>query len=67
MRVFVSCVLSSGHELTNFERQITVQNLRRVSKELGENLGERELQAMIDEFDKNLDGSVSLEEFVVSV
>ncbi|CBN79657.1 centrin [Ectocarpus siliculosus] len=44
--------------------KITVQNLRRVSKELGDNLGERELQAMIDEFDKNLDGSVSLDEFV---
>ncbi|CAM9344701.1 unnamed protein product [Pylaiella littoralis] len=44
--------------------KITVENLRRVSEELGDNLGDRELQAMIDEFDKNLNGSVCLEEFV---
>lgn len=37
-----------------------------MSKELGENMGERELQSMIDEFDKNLNGSVTLDEFVVS-
>eukprot|EP00903_Cladosiphon_okamuranus_P013667 g12728.t1 len=45
--------------------KITVKNLQRVAKELGDDsLGDRELQAMIDEFDKNLDGSVSLDEFV---
>lgn len=48
-----------------FGSQITIKNLRRVSKELGENLGDRELEAMIEEFDKNLDGSISLDEFVV--
>lgn len=48
-----------------FATQITIKNLQRVSKELGENLGDRELEAMIDEFDKNLDGSISLDEFVV--
>ncbi|CAM9357821.1 unnamed protein product, partial [Laminaria digitata] len=45
--------------------QITIKNLQRVSKELGENLGDLELEAMIEEFDKNLDGSISLDEFVV--
>lgn len=45
--------------------KITIKNLQRVSKELGDNLGDRELEAMIDEFDKDLDGSVCLEEFVV--
>lgn len=47
--------------------QITIKDLRRVSRDLGENLGERELEAMITAFDKNLDGSVSLDEFVVSM
>lgn len=43
-----------------------MKNLQRVAKELGDDsLGDHELQAMIDEFDKNLDGSVSLDEFVV--
>ncbi len=43
-----------------------MKDLQHVARELGEkSLGERELQAMIDEFDKNLDGSVCLEEFVV--
>lgn len=52
--------------LTQLTPQITVKNLQRVAKELGDDsLGDRELQAMIDEFDKNLDGSVSLDEFVV--
>lgn len=45
--------------------QITIKNLQRVSKELGESLGDRELEAMIEEFDKDLDGSISLDEFVV--
>jgi Ca2+-binding EF-hand superfamily protein len=30
--------------------------LRRVARELGENLSDDELQAMIDEFDKDQDG-----------
>lgn len=35
---------------------ISLKNLRKVARELGENLGDDELQAMIDEFDKNQDG-----------
>ena len=36
--------------------KINLRVLRRVSKELGENLSEEELQAMIDEFDNDQDG-----------
>lgn len=35
---------------------ISVRNLRRVAKELGENLTDSELRAMIDEFDLDEDG-----------
>ena len=43
---------------------ISVRNLRRVARELGEQLGDEELQAMIDEFDKNGDGTIDLDEFM---
>lgn len=43
---------------------ISVKNLRRVSRELGEHLSDDELQAMIDEFDKDNDGQISQEEFL---
>ena len=36
--------------------KINLKNLRRVARELGETLGDEELQAMIDEFDKDGDG-----------
>lgn len=36
--------------------KISLKNLRRVARELGENLSDDELQAMIDEFDKDQDG-----------
>lgn len=36
--------------------KINLPNLRRVARELGENLTDDELQAMIDEFDKDQDG-----------
>lgn len=36
--------------------KISLRNLRRVAKELGENVDDEELQAMIDEFDLDGDG-----------
>jgi len=43
--------------------KITLKNLRRVARELGESLTDDELQAMIDEFDKDEDGEINEEEF----
>jgi centrin-3 len=43
--------------------KITLKNLRRVARELGENLSDEELQAMIDEFDKDQDGASTLTYF----
>lgn len=36
--------------------KINLRNLRRVAKEIGENMDDDELQAMIDEFDLDQDG-----------
>ncbi|RUP47832.1 hypothetical protein BC936DRAFT_145285 [Jimgerdemannia flammicorona] len=36
--------------------RISLRNLRRVAKEIGENLDDEELQAMLDEFDLDQDG-----------
>ncbi|CAD6936150.1 unnamed protein product [Tilletia controversa] len=44
--------------------RISLRNLKRVAKELGENLDDDELQAMIDEFDVDQDGEISEEEFI---
>ena len=38
--------------------------MKRVARELGENLSEEELQAMIDEFDRDQDGMISKDEFM---
>ena len=35
-----------------------------MARELGENLSDEELQAMIDEFDKDGDGEISEQEFL---
>ena len=43
--------------------KISIKNLKRVARELGESLNDDELQAMIDEFDKDEDGEINLEEF----
>ena len=39
--------------------KISLRNLRRVARELGEKLSDDELQAMIDEFDKDGDGEIN--------
>merc|ERR1719219_1669209 len=44
--------------------KISFQNLKRVAKELGENLTDEELQEMIDEADRDGDGEVNQEEFL---
>ena len=43
--------------------KISFKNLKRVAKELGENMTDEELQEMIDEADRNGDGEVDEEEF----
>ncbi|KAL4648861.1 centrin-2 [Arapaima gigas] len=44
--------------------KISFRNLKRVAKELGENLTDEELQEMIDEADRDGDGEVSQQEFL---
>lgn len=44
--------------------KISLRNLKRVAKELGEQLTDEELQEMIDEADTDGDGEVSTEEFL---
>ncbi|KAK0159012.1 hypothetical protein PV328_009944 [Microctonus aethiopoides] len=43
--------------------KITFKNLKRVAKELGENMTDEELQEMIDEADNDGDGEISEAEF----
>jgi len=44
--------------------KINVRDLRRVAKEIGENLDDEELQAMIEEFDLDQDGEINEREFI---
>uniref|UniRef100_A0A8C4UAD6 Centrin 1 n=1 Tax=Falco tinnunculus TaxID=100819 RepID=A0A8C4UAD6_FALTI len=44
--------------------KISFKNLKRVAKELGENLTDEELQKMIDEADRDGDGEVNEQEFL---
>jgi centrin-1 len=44
--------------------KISFKNLKRVARELGENLTDEELQEMIDEADKDGDGEVNEDEFL---
>jgi centrin-3 len=44
--------------------RITLQDLQRVARELGETLGNDELVAMIEEFDLDGDNAISREEFI---
>ena len=43
---------------------ITLKNLRRVAREIGENMADEELQEMIEEADRDGDGQVGEEEFL---
>ncbi|KAH9556684.1 hypothetical protein CY35_07G043100 [Sphagnum magellanicum] len=43
--------------------KISFKNLKRVAKELGENMTDEELQEMIDEVDRDGDGEINEEEF----
>ena len=43
--------------------QITVRHLQRISRELGENMNEEELQDIIDEADRKGDGTINEEDF----
>ena len=44
--------------------RISFKNLKRVAKELGENMTDEEIQEMIDEADRDGDGEISEEEFM---
>ena len=44
--------------------KISLKNMRHVAAELGEDLADEELQAMIEEFDRDQDGEISQEEFL---
>ncbi|GAA6062706.1 hypothetical protein JCM10212_002257 [Sporobolomyces blumeae] len=44
--------------------KISFRNLKKVARELGENLTDDELQAMIEEFDLDQDGEISEHEFI---
>lgn len=44
--------------------KISLKNLKKVAHELGENLTDQELRAMIEEFDLDGDGEINEEEFI---
>ena len=44
--------------------KISLKNLKRVARELGETMNDDELQEMIDEADRDGDGEISEEEFI---
>ncbi|XP_008421400.1 centrin-3 [Poecilia reticulata] len=44
--------------------KISLRNLRRVARELGENISDEELRSMIDVFDTDGDGEINQEEFL---
>ena len=43
--------------------KITLKHLKRVAKELGENMTDEELQEMLEEADRDGDGMLNFEEF----
>ncbi|XP_029940731.1 centrin-3 [Salarias fasciatus] len=44
--------------------RISLRNLRRVARELGEDVSDEELRSMIDEFDGDGDGEINQDEFL---
>ena len=48
----------------NGSGNISFKELKRISKELGENLTDQEIQEMIDEGDTDRDGEIGQEEFI---
>ena len=44
--------------------KVSLKNLKRVARELGETMTDEELQEMIDEADRDGDGEISEEEFI---
>lgn len=44
--------------------KISLKNLKRVARELGETMTDEELQEMIDEADRDGDGEINEEEFI---
>jgi Ca2+-binding EF-hand superfamily protein len=46
---------------------ITIKNLRKIVRDLGENIDEHELQEMIDKADTNRDGMVTEEDFYMII
>ena len=54
--IFCQFFLSLTCWLYDILGKISIKNLKKISRELGENLSDEELQAMIDEFDKDQDG-----------
>jgi centrin-3 len=43
--------------------KITLKNLKKIAREIGENMNDDELEAMIAEFDKDQDGAINESEF----
>jgi centrin-1 len=44
--------------------KVSLKNLKRVARELGETMTDEELQEMIDEADRDGDGEINEEEFI---
>ena len=49
---------------TDNSGKISLRNMRAITQELGEDIQEDELQAMIEEFDRNEDGFIDESEFM---
>lgn len=43
---------------------MSLKNLKRVARDLGENISDEELQAMIAEFDRDGDGELDQDDFI---